>query len=524
MKKTIHILNSLTRITSINHLFFITILPSLSRLTIVIVGSILYTSCSSSKYARINYATHKYSPAQLQADFIIAQKVLQANHPSYYWNNAKTTIDSAFATAKQQLQNDSLTEIQFKKILSQAISTINCGHTSVRSSKGYEAYLPTAKIPYIPVGMRIYSNTMVAAYSLYSKDSALPNGSIINSINGISASAIITNLSTTLSTDGTANNFKNIRLTNNFPYYYYQYYGVQQHYIINYIDTAGNTFTKTIKPYLLPKQDSISKKNSTKVTPLVLPTKEQKKQLKLNAIRRYTIDTVLHTATITLNSFSGGKLPKFYREVFAVIKQNKCTHLILDVRNNGGGTISNATKLNRYLLDHKQKFADTCFAVNRFGKYSKYIKHRFYMGLSMLFVTHRRATGYHFGYFERHYDKPKRKNHYSGKVYVITGGYSFSATTIVLNALVKQANVITVGEPTGGGAYGNTAVYIPNITLPNTKLRVRLPLYRLVYNSAVPNTRLGFTPQYYVPPTPLSIALGKDGKMEKVISLIKGLQ
>ena len=43
-----------------------------------------------------------------------------------------------------------------------------------------------------------------------------------------------------------------------------------------------------------------------------------------------------------------------------------------------------------------------------------------------------------------------------------------------------MANVLVVGEESGGGYYGNSAMHVPEIVLPNSKLRVTLPLYRLV--------------------------------------------
>ena len=43
--------------------------------------------------------------------------------------------------------------------------------------------------------------------------------------------------------------------------------------------------------------------------------------------------------------------------------------------------------------------------------------------------------------FERHYFKPRKKHHFDGNIYLLTGGNSFSATTLVLKALQGQSNV-----------------------------------------------------------------------------------
>jgi C-terminal processing protease CtpA/Prc len=84
-----------------------------------------------------------------------------------------------------------------------------------------------------------------------------------------------------------------------------------------------------------------------------------------------------------------------------------------------------------------------------------------------------------------------------------------------------QTNVTLVGEETGGGYYGNNGVFIPEMVLPNTKLRVRLPLYRIVNNKNIPFNGRGILPDVEVKATSESIRLNKDPKMEKALALIK---
>ncbi len=72
----------------------------------------------------------------------------------------------------------------------------------------------------------------------------------------------------------------------------------------------------------------------------------------------------------------------------------------------------------------------------------------------------------------------------------------------------------------GGGYYGNSAMYIPTITLPNSKLRVSLPMYRLVMDS----TRLrghGIIPDLAIPPSSDAIRKGIDQKMLRIREMIQ---
>src|SRR4029078_4479532 len=134
--------------------------------------------------------------------------------------------------------------------------------------------------------------------------------------------------------------------------------------------------------------------------------------------------------------------------------------------------------------------------------YKSCIEKYFLNRLFMIAFTRKKKDGhFHFGYFERHRFKPKEKNHFNGKSYILIGGNSFSATTLFASALIKQENVTVVGEETGGGAYGNSACLIPDVTLPETGVRFRLPLFRLVIDKNAPKTGRGVEPEVESLPT-----------------------
>jgi C-terminal processing protease CtpA/Prc len=106
-------------------------------------------------------------------------------------------------------------------------------------------------------------------------------------------------------------------------------------------------------------------------------------------------------------------------------------------------------------------------------------------------------------------------------VYILTGGNSFSATTLFASVLRDQDNVTIVGEETGGGAYGNSAWLIPDVTLPETKVRFRLPLFRLVINKDFPKTGKGVQPEIEAFPTIDAIKTGADYKLDRALELIR---
>ena len=173
-------------------------------------------------------------------------------------------------------------------------------------------------------------------------------------------------------------------------------------------------------------------------------------------------------------------------------------------------------------IDHKFKLADSLIYHQTSVRIQKIYTEKFLAWFAdHLSSPERRRKGkYHFRYFEKHYYSPKKKYHYDGQVFILIGGNSFSATTLFAGDLKGQKNVTLVGEETGGGYYGNTAWIIPDVTLPNTGLRFRLPRFRMVINKDRIKNGRGIMPDVWALPTSDAIREGVDFKAMKVRELI----
>lgn len=466
----------------------------------------------------------KYSPGALQKDYSIYQQILEEAHPGLYWYTAKDSMELYFDWGREQLK-DSLTEAGFRKVLSYVTSRINCGHTSVRTSKRYNSYLDTVRLNRMfPLSLKIWDDTAVVAANLNRRDSILKRGTVINKINGRTIKEITDTLFNYISTDGYNTTHKYQSLSNRgfFGSLYTSIFGINDQYSLEYTDSTGVVKNIAVKTYN-PAADTIARTALRPVRQLPQPSRKERKERRQNSVRLLKIDSANHVAMMDLNSFGRGYgLKGFFRRSFKALHKNRIGHLIIDVRGNGGGSVTNSTQITRYIADHRFKVADSLYAIAKRKKYSRYIKNDFFNRLFMTFFTKRKHDGnYHFRYFEKHYFKPKKRNHYDGQVYIITGGNSFSATTLFASALIKQDNVTVVGEETGGGAYGNSAWLIPDVTLPNTGVRFRLPLFRLVIDKNIPKTGKGVQPEVESKPTVEAIKNGVDFKLEKVMELIK---
>jgi hypothetical protein len=460
----------------------------------------------------------KIAPAKLLQDLQTLHKVLEQNHPSMYWYTPKDSMDLHFSRALASVK-DSMSAWQFRNVVATYLANIKCGHTSVHFSPKLTKWYTAFRFPQFPLQLKVWKDSAVVIGNLYAKDSILKRGTIVTSINQLPVSALVDSMYSIISTDGNSINFKSQVLTNNFSNWYKARFGNQDSvYQISYIDSLGNKQTTQIAAYAPPKPKKDSIKKTTE-------TVSKSKSIKPVVPKKWTllIDSATNTAFINLSSFSGRGFKKFITKSFRNIKVAGVKNLVIDLRSNGGGYLKNSTLLTKYVSDHSFKIADSVFANNRgvrkipFGSYFSVMGH----AIAKLMISKKMdGGGYHLKRYETHYYQPFTKNHFDGSVYILQGGYTFSASTLFTSPLINQNNVTIIGEETGGGFYGNSAILIPTIKLPNSKLLFRLPLYRMVMDKTRPKGR-GVVPDILVEPNSYAIKIGIDNKLEAVKKLIQ---
>lgn len=486
-------------------------------LTIALLAFV-FSSCSSSRQTtQIEYK--KFGPDQLRKDYRMFRGALEESHPSLYWFTPRDSMDRIFDQYYLSIK-DSMTERQFKTMLTAVITNIRCGHTAINYSKEYSRYLDTADLKIFPLSFKVWKDTLAITANLNRQDSILKRGMVVTAINGYPAEQLIDTFFNYTTGDGYSGTGKYQSLSSwgTFGVTYKNVFGLTDSFHIHYVNEFGSTGETTI-PVFVPRPDTLDTSDT------LLPEKytpRERRNLRSFSTRNLQVDTTLHSAYMTLNTFSRGNgLRKFFRSSFKSIKRLNLQHLVVDVRSNGGGDAGISTFLTEYLIDHRFKIADSLYAIKRSTRYRRHVPLQPIYWLMMTAVTRKRADGkFHFGYFERHYFKPRKRNHFDGNIYILTGGNSFSATTLFAQQLKGQHNVILIGEETGGGGYGNTAWVIPELKLPITKLRVGLPKFRMVMRKDLVKEGRGVMPDIYVAPTAADIKNGIDVKEEKVRQII----
>jgi len=476
----------------------------------------LLTGCVATK-SKYNPAK-KFSPPQLQQDYELFRNILEESHPSLYWYTPKDSVDYYFKVGEDRLK-DSLPEYQFRNVLSYVMAQLHCGHTSVRSSKAAIAYSERTRSLMFPLNIKAWNDTVVITSNLSKKDSNVMRGTILKSIDGKPIDTILDSLFEHISGDGynMTHKYQTVSNPGVFRAMYGSIYGLKLKTPIEYVDTAGQLKTTSLN--LATQSVDTARIRREKQHPL---SKRQRRKELLQLMRNLRIDQSLNTAFLEVNTFSSGnKLRRFFRRSFKTIRKKHVQNLVVDMRGNGGGNVLFSNLLTKYISDRPFKIADSLYAVAPKSRYRKYQQNYFLNRLFFIFLTHKKSDGkYHFTRYENKYFRPKKENHFNGTAYILIGGNTFSAATLFAKALIDQPKVIVVGEETGGGAYGNTAWLIPDITLPNTKVRFRLPLFRLVIDKNAQKGR-GLIPEVEVDPTVNAIRRNEDYKMDKVLEMIR---
>ena len=327
---------------------------------------LLLTACTTSKPSFS--PKYKYSLQQVQKDYTVYQSILEEHHPSLYWYTSKDSMDFYFNRGRQQLK-DSMTEPEFRKVLSYVTSKINCGHTTVRPSKSWSKYSDTVRLgKMFPLSMKVWDESMIVTANLNRRDSILKRGTVITKINGRTKDSITDTLFDYISTDGYNRTHKYQTLSNRgfFGSLYTSLFGLSEKYTIEYKDATDQTKTIVI-PVYNPATDTANRMGTRPLRPATaIPSKAERRRQLLNTVRLLKIDSANHTAMMDLSSFGRDYgLKRFFHNSFGALQKNKINHLIIDVRGNGGGSVANSTLISRYLSNQPFKVSDSLYAIKK---------------------------------------------------------------------------------------------------------------------------------------------------------------
>ena len=467
-------------------------------------------SCQSVKMSNLFLET-KLPVADLRKDVDFTYSKLQRFHPELYWYVTKDELDYKFDSLKTTIRKP-LTPNQFYFKLAPVIASINEGHLKLRSvgkkySRKEQKDLKSKKPLFAQMDYKIIDDRIFVKENKENVAQIKP-GTEILSINDEAVSNLIKKYGKLYSSDGENQTFQKyfINLT------FFNYYTLEN----GYLDSVKlkTLCDNVINEVHLKRQKKETKEAAKeKVVPKV--TVDQKLQDYDAISKSYNrsfkfMKTDSTVAYIKIKSFSATYARKFYDRTFRKIRKANSDYLIIDIRDNLGGSLSEINTLYSYLTD--QKF--TLIKVPEMTSKTSGMHQNYFRGHSLLsgilsapgypfflagnyLLSSKKDKRYYFREFASRPTKPK-ENAFTGKIYVLVNGASFSASSILSAKLKYEKRAVIVGEETGGANDGTVAGVNNTVILPNSHLKLPIGLFLIRPNIEFENKKRGVIPNFSV--------------------------
>jgi Peptidase family S41 len=463
------------------------------------------------------YAGITLTAEQASADVALMRTALEEAHPGLYRYVAKPEIDAAFAKLEKRAKTP-ITDVELHGEISLLLATIRCDHTKAEFSEALTKYRNESPT-HLPFRFKLFDKRMFV-FGGDSRPRSLPCGAEILAINDQPVGTILDRLANAISIDGFTDASRQTKLAadsdlmgSDFDQFYPVFYGFSPRFKLS-VMMPNETQAKTVT------LDAITFREWVK-----LPWQS-------NAYRGEfykSIDWKLlgnKTAILKIDTFVNYRNPvdpaSFYAGFFKVLNSAKVEHLIIDLRENGGGSGDATVALASFLLDKP-------FVWNkpiqqkaiRFGAWSKYVET--WGNAKEIFeppVENFRKLAN--GFYERitSEDTPDQRpssiaaDRFQGRVTVLSSPVNASGTTMLIAKLKDEKRITVVGEATGGSAEGPTAGRLFFLKLPNSGIVVRVPNYWNLMSIATFTQGKGVAPDVEVTPKLEDFLAGKDRILE----------
>jgi len=359
---------------------------------------------------------------------------LETIHPNLYFATKKEAVENRFDDILDRLRaEENWSKKALYRELAPFVAGFKDGHTFLSVHEEFEKYA-AAGGKLFPLLVRIHDGRISVTANL--RGTKPGAGTLITAINGVAAGEVVRKMENLV---GAARKpFIERKISRNFPIYLWVLFEFDGLYSIDYKTKDGreeklNTAGITIDRYRERKDQVLGKRELN--WELSFPRKD--------------------VALLTLNTFRGNlkkEFQKFVKNSFRRIKSQDAKYLIIDLRNNGGGS----TELSDYLYRYVSGKPFRTFAEVRV-RYSKPVRKEQNI-LNPITLFRVKVLGEELITYRNDYHvPPKPKYRFDGELFVLTGPGTFS-TAADFAATIKDVDAgKIVGAETGGlaSSYGD---------------------------------------------------------------------
>jgi len=456
---------------------------------------------------------------------------LKANSGLYKYRT-KIEIDSIYEWAETEIEKSS-SYIDFYNIICKLTDFEGSLHNDTSLPKKYLKNLRKEAYGYFPYPVKWIDGH----WRINFETEDIPVGSEIISINGNPISTIVENLYKYYTTDGINITGKRIGIRSAFSKYYRYHYGPNNQFELVY-RLANSIETKKLESVSYSKYyENFNSRYSKRYDQLYYADLEENQKYNYKQINENTGVLTIHTFSMGSETTETHKTYcSFLDSVFVDVKATDIKNLIVDIRQNGGGSDPNDLVTYSYLTQRQfQENIEAWISFNRVP-YLKYIYTKIPRFLRSLGIRKYNKMFREDFYLEKdngkyqgplsddHKIREANKNAFTGNIYLLTSPAIASAGSLFAAMLAGNKNTITVGEETMGGYYGHNGHTPLGYILPKSKIEIFFSVVNLEQDVLKkPNQKYnrGVIPDHEVSQTYADYLNHKDSQIEFVLNLIE---
>ncbi len=453
----------------------------------------------------------------LVADLDTLHAVILRTHPNPFAFCSKTAFENAFEEGKKTI--DSTFRISdFARLTGIIVNTMRDSHTSIDYAGLINQHFETKGL-FLPLDV-IWIDNKIYVENDY--DSLITKGSQLIRINTFEAMDIYAKALDLATIEGNAEEGK---------------YRIADALFSISLALFGKVYDSNLVEVIPPgKTQSITLKlegYNKKVY-----TKRRTKRMSTKAFLPYELVFVHHdsTAILRISTFApplARKYKNFIERSFKTIQKKKCSNLIIDIRDNGGGSSGWVEYFYSFLDTAGYNTPNNIIARNSvlalqrarlFNRGITRILTRYFFKKDEDVQSFRKWTALPIGAYDTiYFNEPtvqKKSLVYTGKCYLLINGLTASAGVDFTNQFKRTHRGPVIGEPCLGpvsGTFGNPAAY----KLPNSHLSLFIATIRYNNDRTFQYTKDPIQPDFTVLSTPEDIAKRRDTQLEFVKSLIQ---
>ena len=456
----------------------------------------------------------EYSVAQLQEDFDILRHCLEKVHPNLYNYRTVTELQNIFDAIRTQIDAP-MTELDFYRLVGPLLKDIGDAHTDIEASEAcYEALDKDWKL--FPFQVKWIDEALYITHN-FSAEEDIERGARILTINGREIEPVFNQLRTYMPRDGNNIHGPNRALSRLFMDFYYFMVERPDEFQLELQRLDGSHQVIAVAAQTLPQIEAyISQRYPA----------PQTSSAQNNALLQLEVKD--RTAFLTIKSFHPGRIKegkqhfgKFFKHAFRQINEEGADCVVLDLRNNGGGSGIVIGTLLTYLLDQPFKlYKEQSLATNtvphaqHFRANTRALEKR--VGKNLTRDGDRYILR---GDRDLQLFQPE-PNRFGGKLFVLINEGSGSATGDLAGILRQHQRAVFIGREVSGNPICNSGGQTLPLVLPHSGIKVMIPTVRFLVNVDFENDGHGVVPDHEVIPTIGDYLANRDPEMDLVRKLI----